>query len=102
MKQFFTIFSLFISIFSFSQKIALDHSVYDQWEAIRESIWQPQGQFICYSISPQEGDAVLIVKNIASKTELIISRGAQPVFTEDGNYLIAKINPVSTKRGRLK
>ena len=93
MKQFFTFFSLFISIFSFSQKIALDHSVYDQWESIRESIWQPQGQFMCYSISPQEGDAVMIIKNIASKTEIIIPRGAQPVFTEDGKYLIAKIKP---------
>ena len=102
MKQFFTIFSLFISIFSFSQKIALDHSVYDQWEAIRESIWQPQGQFICYSINPQEGDAVLIVKNIASKTELIISRGAQPVFTEDGNYLIAKIKPSFNETRKAK
>ena len=102
MKQLFTIFSLFISIFSFSQKIALDHSVYDQWEAIRESIWQPQGQFICYSINPQEGDAVLIVKNIASKTELIISRGAQPVFTEDGNYLIAKIKPSFNETRKAK
>jgi dipeptidyl aminopeptidase/acylaminoacyl peptidase len=102
MKQFFTIFSLFISIFSFSQKIALDHSVYDQWESIRESIWQPQGQFICYSINPQEGDAVLIVKNIASKTELIISRGAQPVFTEDGNYLIAKIKPSFNETRKAK
>ena len=93
MKQLFTIFSLFISLFSFSQKIALDHTVYDQWESIRESAWQPQGQFICYSVNPQEGDAVLIVKNIASKIDISIPRGAQPVFTEDGKYLIAKIKP---------
>jgi len=102
MKQFFTIFSLFISLFSFSQKIALDHSVYDQWESIRESIWQPQGKFICYSINPQEGDAVLIVKNIVSKIEIIIPRGAQPVFTEDGNYLIAKIKPTFNETRKAK
>lgn len=102
MKQLLTIFSLFISLFSFSQKIALDHTVYDQWESIRESIWQPQGQFICYSINPQEGDALLIVKNISSKTEMIIPRGAQPVFTEDGNYLIAKIKPSFNETRKAK
>ncbi len=103
MKQLFTIFSLFISIFSFSQKLALDHSVYDQWESIRETIWQPQGQFICYTINPQEGDAVLIVKNISLKTEITIPRGAQPVFTQDGNYLIAKIKPTfnETRKARI-
>ena len=102
MKQLFTIFSLFISIFSFSQKLALDHSVYDQWESIRETIWQPQGQFICYTINPQEGDAVLIVKNKSSKTEITIPRGAQPVFTEDGNYLIAKIKPSFNETRKAK
>ena len=102
MKQHFTIFSLFISIFSFSQKLALDHTVYDQWESIRETIWQPQGQFICYSINPQEGDAVLIVKNIASKIDISIPRGAQPVFTEDGNYLIAKIKPSFNETRKAK
>ena len=102
MKQLFTIFSLFISFFSFSQKIALDHTVYDQWESIRETIWQPQGQFICYTINPQEGDAVLIIKNIASKIDISIPRGTQPVFTEDGNYLIAKIKPSFNETRKAK
>ena len=102
MKQLFTIFSLFITIFSFSQKIALDHTVYDQWESIRETIWQPQGQFICYTINPQEGDAVLIIKNIASKIDISIPRGTQPVFTEDGNYLIAKIKPSFNETRKAK
>ena len=96
MKQLCTIFSLFFTLYSYAQKIALDHTVYDQWEAIRETIWQPQGQYLCYSISPQEGDAVLIVKNRLTLSETIIPRGAQPVFTEDGNYLIAKIRPTFT------
>ena len=102
MKQLFTIFSLFISFFSFSQKLVLDHTVYDQWQTIREAVWQPQGQFICYSVNPQEGDEVLIVKNITSKSEIIIPRGAQPVFTEDGNYLIAKIKPTFNETRKAK
>ncbi len=102
MKHFFTIISLFITFLVSAQKIALDHSVYDQWESIRESIWQPQGKFICYNISPQEGDAVLIVKNINSKSEIAIPRGAQPVFTEDGNYLIAKIKPRFSETRKAK
>ena len=102
MKQLFTIFSLFFTLYSYAQKIALDHTVYDQWEAIRETIWQPQGQYLCYSISPQEGDAVLIVKNRLTLSETIIPRGAQPVFTEDGNYLIAKIRPTFTETRKAK
>ena len=91
-----------MSLYSFAQKIALDHTVYDQWESIRETIWQPQGQFLCYSISPQEGDAVLIVKNRLTLSETIIPRGAQPVFTEDGNYLIAKIKPTFYETRKAK
>ena len=102
MKQLCTIFSLFFTLYSYAQKIALDHTVYDQWEAIRETIWQPQGQYLCYSISPQEGDAVLIVKNRLTLSETIIPRGAQPVFTEDGNYLIAKIRPTFTETRKAK
>ncbi|MGI9137813.1 MAG: hypothetical protein ACR2IM_02115, partial [Sediminibacterium sp.] len=102
MKQIFTILSLLVTFIVSAQKIALDHTVYDQWESIRETIWQSQGQFICYSISPQEGDAVLIVKNITNNAEIFIPRGAQPVFTEDGNYLIAKIKPGFNENRKAK
>jgi len=86
-----------------AQKPLLDHSVYDNWQSINETVVQSQGKFIVYSINPQEGDANLIVKQLNSNWELTIPRGTQPVFTENGEYLITKIKPffADTRKAKI-
>ena len=86
-----------------AQKPLLDHSVYDNWQSINETLVQSQGKFIVYSINPQEGDAHLIVKQLNSNWELTIPRGTQPVFTENGEYLITKIKPffADTRKAKI-
>ena len=93
MKKWLLLLTVVLTYSLQAQKKELDHSVYDGWQSVKETILQPQGEYICYSINPQEGDGQLVVRQIRSGKQWIIERGAQPVFTENGQYLIAKIKP---------
>lgn len=96
--------ALFIVAKVGAQKKPLDHSVYDSWQSIKETVMQPQGNFVGYTITPQEGDATLIIKNLSTGAEIIIERGSQPQFTNDGHFLIAKIKPrfADTRQAKIE
>jgi dienelactone hydrolase len=102
MKLFSLIFAICVSLAAFAQKKPLDHSVYDQWQSVKETIMHPKGQFLVYTIVPQEGDGLLYIRNIQSTTEFIIPRGSQAVFSEDGNYLFGKIKPLFSETRKAK
>ena len=93
MKSFLIVLTVFLSIQSLAQKKVLDHSNFDSWESIKEISIQPNGQYVSYVVSPQEGDGNLIIRNKSSSQILYIPRATQAVFTEDGQYLLAKIKP---------
>ena len=86
-----------------AQKPALDHSVYDGWQSINETVVQSQGKYVVYSINPQEGDAMLKIKELNGSWEMTIPRGTQPSFTENGAFLITKIKPffVDTRKAKI-
>ena len=88
----------------YAQKKSLDHTVYDSWQSIKETVIQPQGNFVVYSITPQEGDGTLIIKNLKNGVEISIDRGTQPIFTNDGNYVVAKIKPkfADTRQAKIE
>jgi len=95
-------FLVFICLQTSAQKKELDHTVYDSWQSIRETIFHPQGKFIAYTINPQEGDGNLIIRNVQSSNELNIARATQAVFTENGAYLVAKIKPSFAETRKAK
>ena len=80
----------------------MDHSVYDSWQSIREVVFQPQGKFISYVVAPQEGDAILVIHNNKDNSTVKIQRGTQATFTENGQYLIAKIKPLFAETRKAK
>jgi dipeptidyl aminopeptidase/acylaminoacyl peptidase len=86
-----------------AQKKELDHTVYDSWQSIRETSLHPQGKYIVYAIVPQEGDGTIIIRNVKTGNELSIARATQAVFTENGEYLVAKIKPsfVETRKAKI-
>ena len=102
MKLFSVVIACFLSFVAFAQKKPLDHSVYDQWQSIKETVMHPRGQYLAYTIVPQEGDGVLIVRNTQTNTEFTIPRAAQVVFSEDGNYLFGKIKPTFNETRKAK
>jgi len=102
MKSVFSFLALFVSVIAFGQKKVLDHTVYDQWQNIREVVYQSKGEFISYLIAPQEGDAILVINNTSNNTSIKIERGAQGAFTEDGRFFIAKIKPLFQETRKAK
>ena len=102
MKLFSVVIACFLSFVAFAQKKPLDHSVYDQWQSIKETVMHPKGQYLAYTIVPQEGDGVLIVRNTQTNIEFTIPRAAQVVFSEDGNYLFGKIKPTFNETRKAK
>jgi hypothetical protein len=89
----YSIFLLFVSINSQAQKKPLDHTVYDQWQSIREVLLSNDGNWMSYTVAPQEGDNILYVKHLKSNQTFNIERGAQAKFSENNAFLIAKIKP---------
>jgi dipeptidyl aminopeptidase/acylaminoacyl peptidase len=84
---------LLLSMNSQAQKKPLDHTVYDQWQSIKDVLLSNDGIWMSYTVAPQEGDAVLYVKHIKTNQIFLIERGAQAKFTEKNTFLIAKIKP---------
>ena len=93
---------VFLCMKTSAQKKELDHTVYDSWQSIRETSFHPQGKYIVYAIVPQEGDGTFIIRNVKTGNELSIARATQAVFTENGEYLVAKIKPSFAETRKAK
>lgn len=85
-------------------KKPLDHSVYDDWQSIGVKIISNNGQWVAYTITPQEGDATLVVRNLRNNEEIAVPRGASPVITEDSKYLFFTIRAPfqETRQAKIK
>ncbi len=92
------------TICAFSQKKALDHSVYDAWESIADKAISNNGKFVVYTINPQEGDGKLVIQEVNGTYKKEIARAYVPVITEDSKYLICRIKPSfkESRDARLK
>jgi dipeptidyl aminopeptidase/acylaminoacyl peptidase len=93
MKNLLMFVAVIFSFQALAQKKVLDHTSFDSWEAIKEVSLHPNGIFVVYVIAPQEGDGNLLIRNKLTNKEIAIPRGTQGVFTEDGQFFIAKIRP---------
>jgi len=76
-----------------SSKKPLDHTVYESWKDIRNSIISPDGKWISYEIRPQQGDGFLYLVNIESGEKDSISRGTGQSFSFHSDFLVFKIKP---------
>ncbi|RAJ83550.1 dipeptidyl aminopeptidase/acylaminoacyl peptidase [Chitinophaga dinghuensis] len=85
-------------------KKPLDHSVYDGWESAGAKVISNDGQWIAYTINPQEGDGRLIIHDRKTGKDIIIPRGNMPVITEDSKFVIAAIKPLfkDTREAKIK
>lgn len=77
----------------FSQKKPLDHTVYDGWESIAERQLSHNGQWIAFTVTPQEGDASLLIMRTNGADSIRIPRGYDVQFTPDSRLAVFKIKP---------
>lgn len=82
-----------LSSTAFAQKAPIDHSVYDLWQSVISNNISPKGNYVFYTISPQEGDVETVLKS--SKNEIIktIPRGTQGKLNTSENQFLVTIKP---------
>ncbi|HEX7903596.1 MAG TPA: prolyl oligopeptidase family serine peptidase [Chitinophagaceae bacterium] len=103
-KSLFLLFLCIGSIYAYSQKKPLDHSVYDGWQSIGERMVSNDGKWVVYTITPQEGDNELVIQSSDAKYKKSVPRGSNAIITEDSRYAIFKIKPFfkDTRDARIK
>lgn len=85
-------------------KKPLDHTVYDGWQNIGVKMISNNGLWTAYTITPQEGDATLVVRNLKNGKEISVPRGVSPVITEDARFVVFTIKPFfqDVRQARIK
>ncbi|MBC7903045.1 MAG: S9 family peptidase [Gemmatimonadaceae bacterium] len=89
---------------SWAQKKPLDHSVYDGWQSLGERAISNDGKFVVYSVTPQEGDATLVIQALDNSFKKEIPRGYSATVSEDSRFVIFRIRPFfkDTRDARIK
>lgn len=77
--------------FAFCTKKPLDHTVYDQWQAVSDKKISNDGKWLVYTVNPQQGDGETIVQSFDRMYRKVIPRGYNATITEDSKYAIVKI-----------
>ncbi|MBC7921753.1 MAG: S9 family peptidase [Ferruginibacter sp.] len=85
-------------------KKPLDHAAYDGWKSVTDSRLSNDGKWAAYQVSPQEGDAELVITDLASLTSRRVPRGADAKLSEDSRYAVFLIKPPfsDTRQAKIK
>ncbi|MEJ7914416.1 MAG: prolyl oligopeptidase family serine peptidase, partial [Chitinophagaceae bacterium] len=77
-----------------AQKKPLDHTVYDGWQSIGERMISADGKWVVYTVTPQEGDAVLYLQSADGSTyKKAVARGYNALITTDSRFAVFRIKP---------
>lgn len=103
-KFLLTSFVLVAAVNLYSQKKPLDHTVYDNWQRIGERVISHDGQWVVYTIEPQEGDNELVIQKADGSYRKTVARGYNAVITEDKRFVIFRIKPLfkDIREARIK
>ena len=101
---FFTLLLICSKQYGQSIKKPLDHSVYDGWQSVASEAISDDGKWIVYAVTPQEGDARLVITERLSGKTKVVERGAKPRFTTDSKFVVFTISPTfkETRTARIK
>jgi len=102
MRKYFLCLMLLITLGLNAQKPALDHSVYDSWKSVNQTLISDNGEWISYIINPQQGDGWLYIYNILSGSKDSVSRGSSAVFSPDCRYIAYQVLPSYTETRQAK
>src|SRR5690554_2052550 len=104
----FTLVFALASLCSFSlwaQKPPLNHDVYDGWESLGGANISKDARYLYFMVSPQQGDAVLHIKDAQRHHTLgTVDRAASVDFSPSGQYLTMLIKPLfsETRQARIE
>ena len=104
MRNFLSTFFLLMTFGVVAQKKPLTHAVYDGWQSIGERNISNDGKYVAYTVTPQEGDAILVIQASDLSYKKEIQRGYSATITEDNKFIIFRIKPFfkDTRDARIK
>ena len=72
---------------------ALQHEDFDLWRSIENTRISPDGRWICYELTPLDGDSELVLYDASQQKESRFSRAEDPEFSADNFFLVFRIKP---------
>jgi dipeptidyl aminopeptidase/acylaminoacyl peptidase len=84
------------------QKRALSHNDYDGWRSIGSRSISADGVYAVYSLSPQEGDATLVIQALKRAKLDSFQRATETRMSFDGNHVAFRIKPAFKATQELK
>jgi len=99
---FFLISLLFVSSSPAANKKPISYDVYDSWKSIQGTKISPNGEWLVYALTPQEGDGELVLYNIKTQEEKRFARGERPQVTIDNKFVIFTIVPPKEEVDKAK
>ena len=94
---------VFVPLSAFAQqKKPLDHDAYDIWNKINENSISVDGEWVLWSLGPEDKDAALKIKSIAGDTSYVFPRGVAAKFDYDSGFaaFLIKAPKDSLKKAR--
>jgi len=87
MKYFLSLIIVIASTLSFSQKKELDHTTYNDWKKLNNTVISKDGNYFSYTINPYKGDGWLYLYNKQKGQLDSIHRGYDPIISDNNNFL---------------
>lgn len=86
-----------------SAKRPITHDVYDSWRSIAGIDLARNGQWVVYTLQPQDGDAELVARGLgANGKEWKQARGTAAQLTADGAFAVYTIAPTKAERDKAR
>ncbi len=92
MKQFLLFASIIISFITYSQKKAINHSVYNSWKKLEAQSISNDGAYVSYTIKPHRGDGYLFIYNTKTAKLDSFPRGYKQQFSGSSNFIVFQIS----------
>lgn len=87
----FTLPLILITALYAQEKQPLDHSVYEIWKEITQHEISRDGNWVLYTVAPDNGDPELRVTHTESGQSHTVVRGDAATFTPDSRFVVFKI-----------
>lgn len=81
------------------EKKVLTLDDYPQWRRITSTAISPDGKWVTFGYSPNEGNDTLYVHLLDGEKEYEIPQGSGPVFSGDSKWVAYMVNPPGGRRG---
>ncbi len=85
-----------------AQKKALSYQDIMRFKAIRNPAISESGQWVGYSVQPDRGDGEAVIQHVREARAYTIPRGQGPIFSRDGAWAAATVQPEATAAAKIK